>query len=544
MKKTENCNAGKKKILRGAALLTAAAVAVTSLNGCAVHPQHIRTEAALMSAKADVDTLAKAPEAITGPIDLAEAIARAIKYNREQRIKVMEAALAERQIDIARFDMLPALTASAGYQESDELMASASGSLIDGRIVTANPPIYSISQDKYRHNESLAFTWNILDFGLSYVRANQQADRYLIAKERERKVVQNTIQDVQAAYWRAVSAERLLTRITPLMSRVRAALEDSRHIEQKRLQDPVEILDYQRELLDILRTLQVLQRELISADSELATLMGVRPGQSITLAGVNHDMSVPELKTSVERMEEIALVYRPELMEGRYQERIASKEVRAALLGMLPGISLNAGINYDSNDFLLNQHWNDFGAQVAWNMFNVFKGPAAMAAGHAQESLAREQMLALSMAVLSQVHLADIRYQESIKEYELSAEYLDVANRITDQTRASEKAARAGEMKLIHEELNLVVAELRRDMAYTEMQCSFGRLFASMGLDPLPAEVQDTSVAGLTKVVTERLSAWREGRLDVLVGSTTPANEAAPKSVPGESAHKDGKDGQ
>lgn len=521
MKKLQTYNSGKKRLWRSAALFTAALLGVTAIHGCAVKPQLIQPQAALVRAKADVQALTQAPEPINGAVDLGEAIARAIKFNREKEIKAMEAALALRQIDVARYNMLPTLTASAGYHESDELAASASGTLKNGQIITANPPTYSVSQDKRRNAESLSLTWNILDFGLAYVRSDQQADRYLIARERERKVVQNIIQDVQSAYWRAVSAEHLLTRVTPLMTRVRTALEESRRIEQKRLDKPLEVLGYQRELLDILRNLQVLQRDLITANSELATLMGAQPGQKIQLAGTDWKLSVPKLSAGIEQMEEIALTNRPELLEGRYQERIAQKEVRAAMLGMLPTLTLNAGINHDSNDYLLNQNWNDYGAQVAWNLFNVFKGPAAKAVAHAQEGVAREQIMAMSMAVVSQVHLSDIRYQQAIKEYELSADYLDVVNRITDQTRANQQAQRDGELKLIREELNLVVAELRRDLSHAEMQNSFGRLFASMGIDPLPGEVRNASVSMLARAVNERLAAWRTGHLETMAQPAT-----------------------
>lgn len=522
MKKMHNDNSGKKQLWRSAALLTASLVGVTAINGCAIKPQLIEPRTALVQARADVAALTKAPDPISGPVDLGEAIARAIKFNREKEIKAMEAALALRQIDVARYNMLPTLTASAGYHEMDELAASASGTLKNGQIITANPPTYSVSQDKQRHSESLALTWNILDFSLAYVRGDQQADRYLIAKERERKVVQNIIQDVQSAYWRAVSAEHLLSRVTPLMTRVRSALEASRSIEEKRLEAPLEVLAYQRELLDILRNLQVLQRDLLTANAELATLMGAQPGQKITLAGGDQQLTVPKLTAGIEQMEAIALANRPELMEGRYQERIAQKEVRAALLGMLPTLTLNAGINHDSNDYLLNNNWNDFGAQVAWNLFNVFKGPAAMATSHAQENVAREQIMAMSMAVVSQVHLSDIRFQQAIKEYELSAEYLDVVNRITDQTRANEQAQRSGELKVIREELNLVVAELRRDLSHAEMQNSFGRLFASMGIAPLPGEVRNASVAMLARTINERLAAWRAGTVETMAETTPP----------------------
>ena len=47
-------------------------------------------------------------------------------------------------------------------------------------------------------------SWNLLDFGVSYYRARQQADQVLIAEERKRKVVQNILADTRNAYWRAL----------------------------------------------------------------------------------------------------------------------------------------------------------------------------------------------------------------------------------------------------------------------------------------------------------------------------------------------------
>ena len=44
-------------------------------------------------------------------------------------------------------------------------------------------PTYTVSQETPSNSYDIGFTWNALDFGLSYVRAGQQADKYLISKE-------------------------------------------------------------------------------------------------------------------------------------------------------------------------------------------------------------------------------------------------------------------------------------------------------------------------------------------------------------------------
>ena len=83
-----------------------------------------------------------------------------------------------------------------------------------------------MSQDAVSNTYDIGFTWNALDFGLSYVRAGQQANRYLISKELERKAIHNLTKEVIYAYWKTLSADELLAEINPLMDRVNQALED------------------------------------------------------------------------------------------------------------------------------------------------------------------------------------------------------------------------------------------------------------------------------------------------------------------------------
>ena len=62
-------------------------------------------------------------------IDLYTAIALAIKNNKELRVKLLENALSERQINKVRFEMLPQLAANAGYSGSDYFKATTSANV-------------------------------------------------------------------------------------------------------------------------------------------------------------------------------------------------------------------------------------------------------------------------------------------------------------------------------------------------------------------------------------------------------------------------------
>ena len=488
------------------------------LAGCAITPSPLSLTDAVQGGQADQKTLAEATQAPAQRISLEEAMARALLHNRERRVQMMESAMASSQLAVSRFDMLPQLAANAGYTERSRLAASSSGVFSDGRIIRGTPPTYSVSADKLSETQQLMLSWNVLDFGLSYLRGQQAADRLLVAKERERKAVHNLIQDVRSAYWRAVSAQKLLKQTGQLRVRVQQALTDSRRVESMRLKNPMDALAYQRDLLDVKRSLEMLYKDLLDARTSLATLMGLPPSTAFELVEMQEaDYKVPTLKADMATLERTALALRPELMELRYQKRITESEGRAALMGLLPGLNLTAGTFKDSNDYLLFNNWTSYGATLGLNLFNTFKAPAVGKLTDAQANLTQERRLALTAAVLGQVHLSRVALENAREQYETSAEYLTVVRKIRDQVRQMRTAERSGELDLIREEMTELLADLRKDVAFAELQNSYGRIFVSAGLDPLPKTPTRLDLPTMSSAMREQLSAWEKGEIGVVL---------------------------
>ena len=386
-----------------------------AISGCAVTSQPIERTVSEARAKSDLQSMFADQEPLSGPLTLHEAMARAVKYNLEARLKVMEEALAQRQVDLATFDMLPRMAVSAGYAGRNNVSASSSQSLNTG-TQSLEP---STSQDRDRGVADLTMVWNVLDFGVSYVSAKQQGDQRLIVQERRRKVVHTIIQDVRSAYWRALAAERLLTQIDQLMARVAEARANSQQLSEQRIGDPVQALSYQRALIEATRQLEEQRRALSLAKTELATLINLPLGTPLTLAAAS-DYPVPELNISWTQLEQEALTNRPELREQDYQARIRAAETRKAMLRLLPGLEFSAGGHYDSNTFLVNQSWADYGVKVTWNLFNVLSAPAAIDVAKAGEEVAQARRQAMSIAVLAQLHVANANFREAQRQFQTS----------------------------------------------------------------------------------------------------------------------------
>jgi len=480
------------------------AVLVTAaFTGCAIQPRAFTADERQASVAADRSAMFAQQEPVQGPITLEEAMARAIKYNLDHRLKLMEEAVSQRQLDLSRTELLPKLVASAGYTARDNELASSSRDVVTGRQSLAP----STSTDRERTSGDLGLSWNVLDFGVSYYQAHQQADRTLVAQERRRKVLHLLMQQTRQAYWQAVGAQQLQDKIEPVLLLAKQALDDARKVEVERLRSPLDALTYQRQLLDIVRQLESVRDELGQAKPRLASVMNLEPGRPFSVVP-GGPLDVPRVTLPTAQMEETALLLRPELAEAQYNERIGLLETRKALARLLPGVEVNLGGHYDSNSYLVNNQWWDAGLRVSWNLVNVLNAGKIRGLAQAQLDVAKQQRLALNMAVMTQVHVARLDYLARVRQYEMTQELHGVEQRILQHTRNAASASMQGKMEEIRAAAAAMMSELRLYQTYGALQGAYGQMIATLGLDPLPESVSGHDIKTLGEAVRSSEQSW------------------------------------
>ena len=498
-----------------AKLCFACIISFAGLSACTVVPEPLDEITIAEFAADNLRAVTADQEKVKDSIDLYEAMARALKYNLDYKVELMEKTLKIKSLDLAHYKMLPDLVAKSGYagrsnySGGNSRLLSDKGWFQDKGDLGAQSLQSSTSQEKDLLSGDVTFSWNILDFGLSYVRAKQSADEVLIAGQLKRKVINRVIEDVRTAYWRAVSYERLIRKLRRLDGRVRVALANTRKLYKNRETSLITVLTYERELVEIKRELQRLEADLKVSKAQLAALMNLPPGAQYKLVRVKRRVKSLRLKLRTQALISVALRHRPELREVQYRLRINEKEADAALLELLPSLQAYAGANYDSNDFLFNQHWLSWGAKASWNLLSVFRYPARKNVVAAQDDLLRQRALALTMAIMTQVHVSRARYLQSRKQLATAAEFYGVQSRLLRQIRTEAQAERVSEQTVIREEMNTLVADVKYDIAYAEMHNSFANIYASTGLDPYAGGEIDTSLS--VNVLSRSLrSLWLE----------------------------------
>lgn len=472
------------------------AAAVLALSACSTVTPAPMTQAALTETNAaDRDAMRQKVEPIKGPLTLDEAMARALKYNLDRRARLMEEALALRQLDTTQLDMLPRLMAQAGY--SNRSVERATYSSPYPNIAMGNDASFSSAPN---HNTfDLGVTWSLLDVGLGHYGALQQADRVLIAVEKRRKAMHLLMQDVRTAYWRAASAQKLRDEVSRTIALAEEALVDSRKVETERVRSPIDALRYQRQLLENLRLLEAINQELLSAQVDLASLINAPLGQDITIADTEAStQSSTAVNLPLAKLEEVALRNNADLRESHYNARIAREETRKVMVRMFPNVSFNYSLNYDSDKFLVDRNWQEAGLQLSFNFMNLLTGPAQMKLAQAGVALADQRRMATQMAVLTQVHLARLQLINARSQFERAEDVYATDRRITELMRNRESAQAASKLDRVSNETAAILSLLRRYQALAQVQVAESRLLAQLGVEPRIGSTDELSLKDLT----------------------------------------------
>ncbi len=484
--------------------LGASVLACAVLAACAPlsPPQALSADEVRDQTGADRAAVREAVAPLGARLGLDEAIARALKFNLDRRVRQLEEAFALRQHEETGYDQLPKLMAAAGYTTRDADRIARSTDSVTGLPSLANP---AISADRSHAQASLALSWSLLDYGIARYNQQQAADRLLAAAERRRKATHLLVQDVRVAYWRAASAQRLRDDVRASLKLADEAMADSRKAEAEKLRSPLDTLRYQRQLTENMRLLESIEQELVTARFDLALLINAPVMMNVTLAADEVPGSADPLATPAEAMEAQALAQNADLREHLYLRRIAAVEGRKVVARAYPNLSFNLGHYRDNDSYLVNPSWNEAGVQLGLNLVNLLALPAQQRTTEAAVRVADQRRLAAHAAVVAQVHVAREQLAGSRRQYERADALWQLDDRILQQTQAREQAQAGSKLDRVAAQTTAIISLLRRYQALAQWHAATSRLQATLGVDPLPGSSDALTLEQLSAEVRQRL---------------------------------------
>lgn len=264
-------------------------------------------------------------------------------------------------------------------------------------------------------------------------------------------------------------------------------------------------LAYQRALIDSVSLLNQRRQDLEFARAELAALISLPSGSKMVLADDTPEPQLPTLAQSIDNLELMALENRPEIMEEWYRKRANQQDIKIAKAELWPNVSLNWGYNYDSNQYLYNNHWSETGLQVSINLLKFLRLPAIQNLEVSQKVTDDARRVALSMAVLTQVRVGVLRYNLAAQEVAFADESLRVDESLLRYAQAARTSDQGSELEVIRTEGRYLLSRYQREAAYSQAQAAWGRLYNSVGLDVQPEAIAQHDVQTLAKAIEQTI---------------------------------------
>lgn len=467
----------------------------------------------------DEELIQQFRQPLTRPIGLHEVMSRAVLNNLEHRVARMEQAVSLGSFELAKYDMLPQVDASYGRSSRNRFSASTSISVETGEE-SLEP---STSSEKDYDLGDFSASWNLLDFGVSYFQAKQEADRYLISRESRKRVLSNLLQQARMLYWRAWAAQNTRGAVDRVLAEANQAYSEiSQVIDNRQYTNILPNLRLKRQLFDLIRELETLSEELNEANIELAQIINVPTTTKIRLLGIEPGTEagsadnlpiLPLLEEDGAQMEMTALYNSTELAEEIYNVRIDQAETRKALLRLLPGIELSYNYGHNSNKYLVNNNWTEVGAEVSWNLLNLATSKQVMKNSDLREELSVQRRLAVNMAVVTKLNLAVYQYSISQRKLEQAREVKFIDSEIAKHTSNAAISSAASKVESVVTEAAALRTDLSLLQSYANAQSAYGAVLVALGLNPVPETYVDLELHELTNLIAVYDRTWGSGNI-------------------------------
>ncbi len=442
----------------------------------------------------------KMPMKIKEPITMYEAMAFAIKNNYEHRIALYRVAIND-YVDGLDYDDTIMKVNKAGYANtrfSDKFIVDRIDDTASGK-----------ARSTFEEDNKTVIAWNSLDFGLSYYQSRIHNNRSYIDQESRRKVIHNLLQDVRASFWKALIAQRLLPVIDELNEEMSLFVDGEKtDIKLSKVEAGKEQLERQQNLMRSIKNLTSLKRELENSKTELITLMGLHPVTEFKLVGAEEgNFDIPQIRNKLSRIEWLSLMSRPEIRQKDYQKDIQLDALKQRAITFVSNKELSSINTYAQNPSLYKQRWIDSASKQLANLFGastISKEKSVIEEKANLEELERQN---LSLAILSQVHLAWSYYQSAVEDYQIDKEITDLSEKLA-QIHADENAPKYDNLI---KSADAVYDEVSASISYAKLQEALGRLYVTIGLDAMPKDIYLESVRTISKQLESIMVNWDEG---------------------------------
>lgn len=321
-----------------------------------------------------------------------------------------------------------------------------------------------------------------------------------VAFEESRKVIHNILQETRTLYWKTLTAQRLLPVIDDMTEYMTLEVDDmnakAKALEKKGENPEVGQLVKKRQYMEAIKNLSALKRDMETAQTRLASLMGLHPSTEFKLVGSEYgNFDLPKIRNSLADLEWLALSNRPELRE--HDLAVNAERMKLVIKDFKdPGLK-----KYKNDPDFYNRLWSKKARELGMSVFEDPANPNALDMEH----LRRQRMSAL---ILSQVYIAWAQYMSAVEDYQINMEIASTSENIAEDFTIAD-GSKTEKSQL--EASRAIEDEVKAFKSYADLQESLGNLYATIGLDAIPYYMLNEKPSKIAVYLRNTLEKWAKG---------------------------------
>lgn len=410
------------------------------------------------------------PQPTDRPLTVIDAVQRARVQNGAIQARRLEAHLADAKAASLSGGLLPKMTMDVEQKWRSVPPASRT---------SATAP-FTVSADTRTTTGIASIAFNPFDLGLSVIRARQGFDKARQAHEEVRRVAEKIAEETRLAFWRSVALNVLEDGLARSAGEVREALALAGRATTDTSVDPMIALSLQRDILTLQRDLFQLQTTLAPAHGQLANLTNALPSRLDRR--LVSDLARPR-DIVIERDVLRALQNRAEIRQVMYDLRIAADEIDAVVLQALPSATFSLAQSHDSNSYLKFADWRSGSSAITANLGNLLRLASETETVEAQRLVHRQLAVVTAASIQMQLRSAHAQLAASERALQTATQNATNQQRLLKQVTALTRAGKATPQNLVRERLALLVAVVRRTLAFGEADVAVAAYLNAIGED-------------------------------------------------------------
>ena len=248
--------------------------------------------------------------------------------------------------------------------------------------------------------------------------------------------------------------------------------------------------------MESIKKLSSLKRDLETAQTRLASLMGMHPSTEFKLVGSEYgNFDLPKIKNSLSDLEWLALNNRPELREhdlgnNPQQLKLVIKEFKQP-----------TEQEYKNDPQRYNRMLSKQAREIGYSVYEDINNPNVQDLA----VLRRQRMTSL---ILSQIYVAWAQYMSAVEDYQINMEIANTSENIAEDFTIA-KGTKDEKAQL--EAARAIGDEVKAFKSYADLQESLGNLYVSIGLDAIPYYMLNEKPSKIAVYLRGSMQKWGDG---------------------------------